>query len=56
MKDSNGKNIKDGDKIKTERGVELDIVEKDGELYMKNSGNGQISHLDILNIPFYRLN
>jgi len=55
MKDSNGKIIKAGDKIKTERGVELDIIEKNGELYIKNSGNGQVSHLDILNVNFYRL-
>ena len=53
MIDSNGRVITNGDKIKTIRGVELDIVEEDGNLYMLNSGNGQKSLLSRINIDFY---
>ncbi len=55
MKDSNGKLVKNGDQIKTTRGVVLDIVEIEGILYMRNSGNGRKSPLSIIDIDFYIL-
>lgn len=53
MVDSNGKLVKAGDTIKTSRGVELEIVDVDGELYMSNSGNNQKSPLKIINVDFF---
>ena len=53
MVDSNGKLVKAGDTIKTSRGVELEIVDVDGELYMSNSGNDQKSPLKIINVDFF---
>ena len=55
MTDSNGKNIKDGDTIKTSRGVVLEVSEENGHFYMFNSGNGQKSSLEIINVDFYVL-
>ena len=53
MKDSNGKVVKVGDIIKTDRGVVLEITDVNGNLYMLNSGNGQQSSLDIIIVNFY---
>ena len=56
FKDRNNTTVKNGDVIKTNRGVELEIVEVDGELYYKNSGNGQKSKLENLNVEYTILN
>ena len=53
MKDSHGKTVKVGDTIKTDRGVELEITDVNGSLYMLNIGNGQESSLDIISVDFY---
>jgi len=44
--------VKNGDFIKTDRGVELEIVEVEGVLFYKNSGNGQQRKLEDLNVDF----
>ena len=52
MTNTNGNTVKDNDRIKTERVVELNIVEKDGILYMLNTGNMQKTELSKLKVPF----
>ena len=51
--DSNGNILRNKDLIKTSRGAILMVIEKDGELYVKNSGNNQISPISVLKINFY---
>ena len=54
-RDSYGNDLKKGDFIKTDRGVVLEIIEINGELYIKNPGNGQVNHIDVLNINFKKI-
>ena len=54
-RDSEGVKIKPGDFIKTERGVVLEVIEINNELYIKNSGNGQVNHIDIISINFKKI-
>ena len=44
--------VKDGDTIKTERGVILKIKEKKGILYIKNKKSGTVSLYSRLAVPF----
>ena len=44
--------VQDGDIIETERGVRLNIIEKNGVLYIKNSASSGVSLFSRLAVPF----
>jgi len=46
------KKVKDGDILKTKFGVILEVIEKDGILYLKNKLGGTVSHFSNLVVPF----
>ena len=53
MKDANGNIVKDGDKIKTERGAILNVIIEEDIYYVFHTGSEAISMLSTITVPFY---